>query len=31
MYRTIYTGLSNGIFFTYYKLLKNSYNIIEYK
>jgi len=31
MYRTIYTGLSNGIFFTYYELLKNSYNIIEYK
>jgi solute carrier family 25 (mitochondrial S-adenosylmethionine transporter), member 26 len=30
MYRTIYTGLSNGIFFTYYELLKNSYNIIEY-
>lgn len=30
IYRTIYTGLSNGIFFTYYELLKNSYNIIEY-
>lgn len=22
IYRTIYTGLSNGIFFTYYELLK---------
>ena len=25
IYRTIYTGIANGIFFTYYELIRNNY------